>query len=563
MRYLIHSGQHEIGHACIEVDSDDGTRVLLDLGMPLVTPEGGDFPRGTPQRPTEDLIAEGILRDVPGLYPHDPTAPAVAAIILTHSHLDHYGLAHHAHPAIPVYGSDGTIAILEVGRVFFPDADLPSDLRRFPTGEVLKFGALSVTAIPVDHAAPDSRALLVEADGQRLLYTGDLRAHGRTGFRFENMLRDERLHGVDWLLVEGTTLGSSGGSHGLRNEADVEEKLVELARGARDKLVTVVASGQNVDRLVSCFRAAKRSGRLLVIDPYQAYVLMKLSPLSKSIPQFTWDGVGVSFAPHQVARLKDAGMMDLARKMADEGRVSSDQLAAEPGRYLLCPRGSRGTTKLLDKVGADNAVLVWSMWSGYWQRGGAMSNWAQREGVDMHLVHSGGHAWPEDLHRLTGAIAAKQTVWVHTDCGEAAAQSGRAEAAAWTIDGTMFKATHTQPDRPDAGRTMITLKVSEHDARIALDRVPHERFQKARSRNWRVADGGVDARSVCWLFCWAKTGMSSVAAAEGAQQAFDEILPFRFDRFDAAVDHEWARDARYASERGAESVEAELQTLLG
>ena len=230
MRYLIHRGQHEIGGMCIEVAADDGTRVLLDLGMPLVAPDGGDFPRDTPQRPTEELIAEGVLRDVPGVFPHDPTAPGVAAIILTHSHIDHYGLAHHAHPAIPVYGSDGTIAVLEVGRVFFPDAALPADLRRFPTGETLRFGDLSVTAIPVDHAAPDSRALLVEADGQRLLYTGDLRAHGRTGFRFENMLTDERLHGVDWLLIEGTTLGSSGGTHGLRSEAEVEEKLVELAR---------------------------------------------------------------------------------------------------------------------------------------------------------------------------------------------------------------------------------------------------------------------------------------------------------------------------------------------
>ena len=51
-------------------------------------------------------------------------------------------------------------------------------------------------------------------------------------------------------------------------------------REGREKLVAVVASGQNVDRLVSCYRAARSSGRLLVIDPYQAYVLMKLAPLS-------------------------------------------------------------------------------------------------------------------------------------------------------------------------------------------------------------------------------------------------------------------------------------------
>ena len=166
---------------CIEVATDDGTRILLDLGMPLTAPNGGDFPRDTPQRPTADLIAEGVLRDVPGVFPHDPTAPAVAAIILTHSHLDHYGLAHHAHPAIPVYGSEGTIAVLEVGRVFFPDAALPADLRRLPVDETLRFGDLSVTAIPVDHAAPDSRALLIEADGRRLeIYfgtqTGEMRS---------------------------------------------------------------------------------------------------------------------------------------------------------------------------------------------------------------------------------------------------------------------------------------------------------------------------------------------------------------------------------------------------
>ena len=421
---------------CIEVAADDGlasdgtpvrgTRVLLDLGMPLQAPDGGDFPRGTPQRPTAELIAEGILRDIPGVYPHDPTAPAVAAIVLTHSHLDHYGLAHHAHPRIPVYGSEGTIAVLEVGKVFFPEAKLPADLRRFPAGETLRFGGvnaggsdaggLSVTAIPVDHAAPDSRALLVEADGQRLLYTGDLRAHGRTGFRFENLLADARVRGVDWLLVEGTTRGSSGGSHGLRSEAEVEEALLELARAERGKLIAVAASGQNLDRLVSCFRAVKRAGRQLVVDAYQAYVLMQLHGLSRSIPQVDWDGVRVNFPPFQVERLKAAGLMDLARQMSHQGYVGSDELAATPGRFLMCTRGSYGVTKLFDKVGADRVVLVWSLWRGYWERGGGMREWAERRGVEPHFIHSGGHAWPEDLDRLEAAVAPKhKPVRVHTD----------------------------------------------------------------------------------------------------------------------------------------------------
>jgi len=411
----IHRGQHEIGGMCIEVAAHEGTRILLDLGMPLQAPDGGDFPWGTPQRPTEELIAEGVLVDVPGVFPHDPSAPGVAAIVLTHSHLDHYGLAHHAHSAIPVYGSAGTLAILDVGRVFFPDATLPADLRPLPTDEPVRLGGLTVTAIPVDHAAPDSRALLVEADGQRLLYTGDLRAHGRTGFRFEKLIADERVQGVDWLLCEGTTLGSSGGSHGLSSEADVEERLLELGRDDPEKLLAVAASGQNLDRLVSCFRAARRTGRQLVVDAYQAYVLLQLAPLSPNIPQVSWEGVRVKFAHHQVERLKEAGLMDLAREMSARGRVSTEELVAEPGRFLMCIRGSYGVTKLFDRIGPERVVLVWSLWRGYWERSQGLRSWAGRAGLEPHFVHSGGHAWPEDLERLVAAIGAKDTIWVHTD----------------------------------------------------------------------------------------------------------------------------------------------------
>jgi hypothetical protein len=107
----------------------------------------------------------------------------------------------------------------------------------------------------------------------------------------------------------------------------------------------------------------------------------------------------------------------------DQGRVSSDQLAAEPGRYLLCSRSGYGVTKLFDKIGPDNVPLVWSMWSGYWKRDGcAMRKWTERHGVEAHFVHSGGHAWPEDLRRLAESIGAKETVWVHTDSEDAAAR---------------------------------------------------------------------------------------------------------------------------------------------
>ena len=141
---------------------------------------------------------------------------------------------------------------------------------------------------------------------------------------------------------------------------------------------------------------------------------MKLAPLSDSIPQFTWEGVRVSFPPHQVERLKDAGMMDLVYEMGRAGKAGSDALAAEPGQYLLCARGSFGVTKLLTKIGSGNVELVWSMWGGYWKRDGcAMREWAERGGVLAHFIHSGGHAWPEDLERLQAALHPRTLEVVH------------------------------------------------------------------------------------------------------------------------------------------------------
>ena len=273
-----------------------------------------------------------------------------------------------------------------------------------PDDESLRFGALTVTGIAVDHSAPDARALLVEGDGRKLIYSGDLRAHGRTGFRFEKLLVDPRLRSADWLLLEGTTLGAGGDGHGLRSEQEVEEALVALATGGPDKAVVVVASGQNLDRLVSCYRAAKRTGRKLVVDPYQAFVLQKLAPLSENIPQFTREDVRVNFTHHQVEKLKAAGMMELAHEMGRAARVSAYALGAHPGSYLLCARGSWRTTQLLNRIGAANAELVWSMWGGYWSRDDcAVRKWAERECVQAHFIHSGGHAWPEDLERLVTA----------------------------------------------------------------------------------------------------------------------------------------------------------------
>jgi ribonuclease J len=414
LKYIVHGGADRIGGMCIEVEAVDATRVILDLGMPLYDHEGNDFPWGTAQLPTEALIGQGVIPDVRGLYASDSTAPSIAAILVSHAHLDHHGLTRHAHSAIPVYASPGTVSLLNASSEFFPTQPLPADLRQLPSDSPLAIGSLAITPIPVDHAAPDSRAFLVEADGQRILYTGDFRAHGRTGYRFETMLDDDRLKNLDCLLMEGTTLGSDAGAHGLTSEDEVEDGLLELCHANRNSLVAVFASGQNLDRLVSCYRAAKRSGRQLVISAYQAFILREIAHLSSAVPQFDWSTVRVKFLDAHYRALKAAGHLDLVYRM-QASKVSTEQLAADPGDFLWCTSGNTPVTRILNHVGAEKVVPVWSMWRGYYDKDpSVMRAWAERKSVVMEFVHCGGHASPADLKRLLEALGPKQYRLVHT-----------------------------------------------------------------------------------------------------------------------------------------------------
>jgi len=420
MILTMHRGSKQIGGSCVELRAADGDRLLLDAGMPLARPDGGDWPRGTMTRPSDELRAEGVLPNIDGLYA-DAT-PQFSGLVVSHAHLDHHGLAHHVHPEVPVYASAGTIEMLKVSKLFVPDAAVPVDMRVLPTAEPLSIGSFTVRGIPVDHAAPDSRALLVEADGQRLLYSGDLRAHGRHPELFDSLPEAVRQGGaIDVLILEGTTIGQAPGAHGFPSEADVEGQLTDVVRNAPG-LVVVIASGQNIDRAISVYRAALATGRELVLDAYQAYVLMMLKDICPDAPQFDSPSVRVKFVHAHVQKLKEAGLFPVACRMSGAGKrkVTAEQLAADPGAFVYLARASGATVALLRfLIRTAKPTIVWSQWSGYLKKGGPIPTFCAEHGMDPLLIHSGGHAHPEDLAELVRRLAPKAVVPIHT---EAAAQ---------------------------------------------------------------------------------------------------------------------------------------------
>ncbi len=392
----VHRGTHEVGGSCVELRSGDA-RLVLDVGRPLSASPDDDVP----------------LPDVAGLA--DGSDPNLAGVVISHAHLDHYGLLDKVSPNVPVFAGEAAAAIVEAARFFYPSGPELRPTTPLSDRVPIRVGAFTITPYLVDHSAFDAYSVLVDAGGRRLLYTGDLRAHGRKRALFDEFVAHPPAD-VDVLLMEGTQVGATpelqDGHHGW-SEEDVEDALVTTMKDTTG-LVVVAASPQNVDRLVTAFKAARRSGRVLLLDLYGVAVAMATG--RPTIPQPGFDGLGVFVPQRQRVLVKESGQFGRTVSVRTI-RVFPEQLAAHPERHALY--GSSSTIRELVGAGALTAAgtVVWSMWSGYLRDPSGRRLQAMLDEHCIRLVehHASGHATVADLQRLVQAVNPAVVVPIHTD----------------------------------------------------------------------------------------------------------------------------------------------------
>jgi len=133
----------------------------------------------------------------------------------------------------------------------------------------------------MDHSAYDAYAFLVEAKGKKVFYSGDFRSHGRKGKLFEKLLQNPPKD-VDVLLMEGTTLSRSGLENKYPSEDEIETLFVNHFKEARG-LTLIWTAGQNIDRLVSIYKACRKAGKKFIADLYTASILMAIK--NHKLPQ--------------------------------------------------------------------------------------------------------------------------------------------------------------------------------------------------------------------------------------------------------------------------------------
>ena len=391
MRVCIHRGSKQIGGSCVELEAS-GQRIVLDLGLPLDA-ESND------------------RRHLPAIRGIDGTDPSLRGILISHPHLDHYGLLAHVSNSVKIGLGPSARRVLKAAAGFVPgDWPVPSPGWDYESGKTFEIGPFRVTPYLVDHSAYDAYALLIEADGKRLFYSGDFRGHGRKSALFDRMVAN-RPPDIDALLVEGSSLGRLNDDEAFPGENDIETALVDTLVKTKG-LALVHTSAQNVDRVVSIFRAARKAGRTLVIDLYSAAVLEATG--SANLPQSDWKDVALFVPQAQRLHIKKNSLFDLLSRHS-ANRIFISDLKDAPDRYALLFRPLHRNDLERGECLAE-ACYVYSQWEGYWELGmyDNLRTWISTHAIPRVSIHTSGHASPRDLKLFVQAFSPKRVIPIHS-----------------------------------------------------------------------------------------------------------------------------------------------------
>jgi ribonuclease J len=206
-------------------------------------------------------------------------ADDVLALILTHSHEDHYGAVLDLWPGFekPVYATPFTAAMLAAKRA--GDGIVENvDITIMRPGKAFEVGPFTIEPINVAHSIPESNALLITTPVGRVLHTGDWKldptpvANAPT-----DVARLQRI-GEDTstplaLICDSTNALKDGESP---SEAQVAATLAALIAEAPHR-VAVTTFASNVGRVISIIRAAEKAGRQVVMSGRSLHRIMGIA----------------------------------------------------------------------------------------------------------------------------------------------------------------------------------------------------------------------------------------------------------------------------------------------
>jgi ribonuclease J len=308
-KITFYGGINEIGGNKFLLE-DRGTRIFLDFGMQMGKANNyfAEFTQPRGLNGMGDYFEFGLLPKLHGLYRKDYSKhmefendhkkdTEYHGVILTHAHVDHAAYLHFLRPEIPVYCTEATKLIMQCFQDTGSDEqyitykenfkiyttkqgelsrakddknrdEIKRNIQPITPYKKFKIDSIEVEPIPVDHSLPGVCGFVIHTSKGSVGYTADLRFHGRRKEETEKFVERCAESDLDHLLCEGTRIKEPTST----TEYEVEKDIKDVVNSTKN-LVVVSYPVRDLDRLMSFYLAAKETGRNLVIDLKQAYLL--------------------------------------------------------------------------------------------------------------------------------------------------------------------------------------------------------------------------------------------------------------------------------------------------
>lgn len=369
MKLCIHRGTHQIGGIAAEI-STASTRILIDMGDEL----------------SLDPNFVSAPLNIPGVTDGNGHCDAV---LFTHYHGDHTGQMLRIRPEIPIYA--GALA-KDIMRLSADRGGQKNEalcrrietIQAFSPGKPFLIGDIQITPFCIDHSACDSYLFLIEADGKRLLYTGDFRLHGVRGNVMDKIL-DRRIGKVDAIITEGTTVSRTDGK--TVTEWELQARVRNYLQ--QYKYVFVLCATTNLDRIFALARAVPR-GKYCICDDYQKTLVETVSKHWNGISSFYEMPKLLSFKYHPPARFAELG-------------------------GLMFVRANSKFEAIIRQYDPAQSILLYSMWDGYRTKPDSnIPEFLSLTGTWAEL-HTSGHASPDGLRHVIEKADPEIVIPMHTD----------------------------------------------------------------------------------------------------------------------------------------------------
>ena len=366
MNIIIHRGTHQIGGSAIEI-STESTRIILDFGNELSLDE-----KYTPINLDIDGVTKGL--------------PDCDGIVISHYHMDHLGQLTSALPAIPLYMGELSKEIALIGPEY-QDRCLYLRLlgaNTFRGGDAFSIGDIRIRPLVIDHSAADSYMFVIEAEGKRVLYTGDFRMHGLRHHILDQLV-NTYIGEVDVLITEGTSLSRDADKY--ISEAAVLDDISSYIQDG--KYVFVMCSSTNIDRIMGIWQNMP-TDKVLICDAYQKRILDTV--------------INNVYYESSLYRRHDSPLVlnkgSYPKYYMDHGFVS-------------LVRGTENFISQIKEFPKDDVRIIYSMWTGYIEENLALKTLL--ETYPTYICHASGHVSKDDLIKFIELVNPDAIIPVHTD----------------------------------------------------------------------------------------------------------------------------------------------------